>query len=165
MPVYAIFGIIASFPAAFIIWIGMVSPFKNEDGTSNEPESLEPSDREPSDRKFSATLDYQILKRKLNRIVLPICSMLLIPWVIFLATTLYGSISAYGLATIWGAAIPTIGIYGSMLLSAKLLDTKGKLTKGIWLLLTLLFMVILAWVGIYILFLLSGIGDTLDSLF
>jgi len=142
MPVYAIFGVIVSFPAAFVLWTGFAISFKNEDGA----------------------LDYQILKRRLNRIVLPLCLILFIPWTIFLATTLYGSIWAYALATVWAAAIPGIGIYCSMLFSAKLLAAKEKLTKGSWLVLTLIFLAAIALLGLYIMFLLTDLGDTLDSL-
>jgi len=143
MPVYAIFGVLVSLPATLILWTGFAISMK----------------------KGIGIIDFQILKRRLNRILLPICLVLFIPWAIFLATTLYGNIWAYGLATIWAAAIPTIGIYFSMFFSGKLLSTRGKLYKGKWLLFTLIFIVIIAMIGSFILFFLTGLGDILESLF
>ena len=142
MPVAAIFGFFASFAATFLLWAGMALPLKKENGS----------------------LDYQILKRRLNHILLPICLVLFVPCVTFLATTLYGSILAYGLATIWAAAVLTIGMYCSIYFSAMLLNSKGKLSFIKWLLLTLLFLILLAVLGFFILLLLIGIGHQLEMI-
>ena len=137
MPLFAIFGAIAFIPAALVLWTGLAISMETENGT----------------------LDYQILKRRLNRILLPICIVLFVPWAIFLGTAVYGSIFAYGLAVLWCAAVPTLGIYCSIFLSAKLLNGEGKLTKGKWLLCTLIFSVLILAAGIGGFFLFTGLGD------
>ena len=142
MPVYAILGALAFVPAVLLLWTGFAISLKTENGN----------------------LHYQILKRRLNRILLPICIVLFIPWAIYLGTAIYGNIFAYGLALLWCAGVPTLGIYCCMLFSAMLLNAKGKLSKGKWLLLTLGFAVLLLTAGIGIFLLLLGLGDLLDTL-
>ena len=146
MPLFAMFGMIASFPATLFLWMGIATSLKTEDGY----------------------LDYQILKRRINRIVLPICLVLLVICVmVFVPMVLSygGNLLAYGLEILWCAAIPTIGMYCSLLLSAGLLNTRNKLTKGKWLLLTLGFSALLALLGIVVMILLDSFCGSLNSLF
>jgi hypothetical protein len=143
MPLFAIFGMIISIPATLFLWTGFALSLKKKEGT----------------------LDYQILKRRLKRVLLPICLVLFVSWFIFLLTTIYGNTLFYVIATLWGAAIPTIGIYCSIFFSTKLLNNKNKLSKGKWLLLTLIFMMVLIIIGYIIFFILTGISEQLDSLF
>jgi len=141
MPLFAMFGMILSFPAIFLLWAGMAIPLAKEGGT----------------------LDYQILKRRLNRIVLPICLVLLVVFVCLIAPAVYGSFAAYFPASLWAAAVPTIGMYCSLFFSAKLLAVKGKLSKGYWLLLSLIFLALIAVIGFFIYwFIFEPIGAALD---
>ena len=137
MPLFAIFGAIAFIPAALLLWTGLAISMETENGT----------------------LNYQILKRRLNGILLPICIVLFALWGGFLTTTVYGSILAYGLAILWCAAVPTLGIYCSIFLSAKLLNNRWKLTKIKWLLCTLGFTVLILAAGIGGFYLFTGLGD------
>jgi len=145
MPLFAMIGMIASFPGTLVLWLGMATSLKTEDGT----------------------LDYQILKRRINRIVLPICLVLFVICVIVfvpMVLSYSGNLFAYGLEILWCAAVPTIGMYCTLCLSAKLLNTRNKLTKGKWLLLTLGFSALLVVLGIVVMMLLDAVGGSLNSL-
>ena len=146
MPVYAILAMIISFPATLLIWAGIARSFKKDDGT----------------------LDYQILKRRLSRILLPICIVVFVLCLIPFSASVFsygGSFQAYGLAIIWGAAIPTIGIYCSMLFAARSLNAKGNLTPGKWGLWTTAYSALLLGVGFMaLMFLWVPLGGFLESL-
>jgi len=141
MPVWAIIGTLVSIPVLLLLWTGFAFSLKKDDGT----------------------FDYPVLKRRLHHILLPICIVLFISWLILLLNTLYGSKLAYGIATLWGAAIPTIGIYCSIYFSARFLNAKGILSKKKWFQWTLIFTAILVVIGGIVLVLLTGLGDFLDS--
>jgi len=142
MPLWAMMGAIVSLPAMALLWTGMAISLRNVNGM----------------------LDYNILKKRLNSIVLPICLVLFIPCVILFSTSIYGSILVYGPAALFGALVPTIGIYCSLFFSAKLLDSKGSLSKGKWFLLTLGIMALLAISGFFIFSLLVSLGDFINNL-
>ncbi|MCL2506056.1 MAG: hypothetical protein FWE93_07505 [Alphaproteobacteria bacterium] len=145
MPLFAMFAFFASFPATLFIWTGMATSSKTEDGA----------------------LDYQILKRRINRTVLPSCLVLFVICVIVfvpMVLSYSGNLLAYGLEILWCAAVPTIGMYCTLFLSAKLLNTGNKLTKGKWLLLTLGFSALLVVLGIVVMMLLDAFCGSLNSL-
>ena len=127
---FAMLGWVFSFPALLILWTGMALPLMEKGGR----------------------LNYQILKKRLNIIVLPIC---LAAFVFFFCSwAFYGSYGismyTYGLAIIWISAFYTIGIYCCLLFSARMLNAANKLFKGRWLLWTVLFYATLVAVGILI---------------
>ena len=114
-----IFGLLvsaASFPVTLLLWAGMAFSLKKTDGK----------------------LDYQILKRRLNRIVLPLCIVLFVGCAILLYLVT-GDQLYYAPAILWGAALTTIGMYCSLFFSAKIADRHGNLTRGEWMGLTTLF--------------------------
>jgi len=76
-----------------------------------------------------------------------------------------GSIWAYGLEILWGAAVPTIGMYCSLFFTAKLLNSNGHLSKAKWLLCTLAFSVLLMILGVFFLFVLDSFCGSLNSFF
>ena len=113
MPVFAMLAMIVSFPATLTIWAGMAHSPKQEDGT----------------------IDYGILKRRLDRILLPICiAAFALCFALFTPSVLSygGNFWAYAPAIAWGAGIPTIGIYWSLSSAAKRLHSKGNLLPGKW---------------------------------
>ena len=135
IPMYAMLGMIASLPATLFLWTGLALSLKKEDGK----------------------LNYQVLKRRLNWFVLPICLVVLGYGVQICVQ----QISFYGrsnnilfdaLVILWSLAFPSFGMYCSMLFSAMLLNAKGKLSKGKWFLLTLLFAILLTAIGFFGLF-------------
>jgi len=139
MPLFAWIGMIFSLPATALLWLGMARALKKEDGT----------------------LEYAILQRRLNRIVLPVCLALFVPGAIFLSTAIMdlSDLFYYLPAILWGAAVPTVGIYATLSLSAARLNKKGKLTSGKWLGVTLGFAALLIVIGIVGLMLLTALGD------
>jgi len=139
MPLIALLGMLVSLPATALLWLGMARALKKEDGT----------------------LDYAILKRRLNRIALPVCLALFVPVAIYLPYQIadLSEILYYLPAVLWGAAVPTVGMYCAIFLSAALLSKKGKLTSGRWLGATLGFSALLIVAGVVVLFLLAGLGD------
>ncbi|MCL1897043.1 MAG: hypothetical protein FWG03_10940 [Clostridiales bacterium] len=139
MPLYAIFGAVVSFPATLLLWAGMAVSITKGDGTA----------------------DYPVIKRRLNRVLLPLCGALYICCVFLFAAAIYGSIVVYAAPILWGAAVPTLGIYGSVFCSATILNAKGKLTKGKWFLLTMLLSALIAIAGTVITFLLANLCDSL----
>ena len=147
MPVFAILAMVISFPATVLIWAGMAPSLKKEDGT----------------------LDFNILKRRLNRILLPIClaaCVLLVISFVPMVVSYGGSFLTYGLAIIWGAAIPTIGIYCAMFFSARRLNAKGNLVRGKWGYMTAAYSVLIIAIGfLALMFLFLPLGDSLQNLF
>ena len=142
MPMMVLFGAFISLPATLVLWLGLASPMQTDVGP----------------------MDYKILKRRLNRIALPICLVLfaLLAWVCVI--NVYGNIWAFMPESIWGAAFPTLGIYFAMLLSAKVL-VGNNLSKGKWLLIALAFMAAIAIVGFTIMvFVLEPLCYALDDL-
>ena len=136
MPVFAIIAMLISFPATVLIWAGMAPSLKLADGT----------------------LNYPILKRRLTCILLPVC---IVVFVLFLnpftssVLSYGGSFSEYGLAIIWGAAIPTIGIYCALFFSARRLNSKGNLASGKWGLWAMLYSAVILGIGFLVLMFLS----------
>ena len=144
MPLYAILAFCVSFPATLLIWTGMATSLGEEDGT----------------------LDYQRLRRRLNRVLLPICLGLFVLCALFLNSGLstydgIGDLLSYGPSLLWGAAVPTIGIYCSVSSSARLLNSTSNLSKRRWFLCTLLFIVLILVIGFIVFTILSAIGDSL----
>jgi len=137
IPMVALFGAIFSFPATFFLWAGLAISLKKEDGK----------------------LNFSILKRRLNRFVLPICLASSIPWIIFCINQLsfYGSSLSVNMLTIWVSAVHSIGMYLPIFFSAKLLNDRNNLTKDNWLLLTLAFAVLMVIIGVVGSFLLMAI--------
>jgi len=147
MPYFAMLAFLAAFPAALILWTGLATTMTTDDGL----------------------LDYPILKRRLKRVLLPICLILFIACSSLLVLTLdpstYGGrVQDYWLSMLWAAAVTTIGIFFSMYLSAKLLSTLGKhLTKVKWFLCTLVFTALMLILGFFIFMVLVSFGDSLRS--
>ena len=137
IPMLAMFGAFFSFPATFLLWTGLAVSLKKEDGK----------------------LDYFILKRRLKRIVLPICMAFTILWIIFCINQLsfYGSSTSAILLTIWTSAVHSVGMYLPIFCSAKLLNERNNLTKGKWFSLTLAFAVLMVIIGVVGTFLLMAI--------
>jgi len=142
MPMMSLFGAIASLPATFFVWTGMALSVKTEDGI----------------------LDYPILKRRLNRVVLPICLMLfaLLAWIC--VGNVYGDILAYLPASLWGALFPSLGIYLSLYYSAKIIKRSSYLTKSRWLSAAMAFITVIAVVGWFVLLLVfEPLGNALNK--
>ena len=142
MPVYAILGFFASFLATIFLWTGLALSYKIKNNS----------------------LEYKILEKRFKHILLPVCLVLFVPCAVFLMTTLYGSIFAYGMAAIWVAAVLTLGIYCSISFSAMWLNISGKLTYIKWFLLTLLFYILFSLIGFFVLVFLVAIGDGIEGI-
>jgi len=121
MPMFAILGVIAALPATLLLWAGLAISLNSDDDVTQ----------------------YPIIKRRLNRIALPIC-LLPSPFLVILAINernFYGGsdlgilIDVIAIACL--AALPVVGIYGSLAISANWLNKTGKLTQARWLLVAL----------------------------
>jgi len=128
MPMFAMLAMIVAAPAGLFINLGLAINAKKEDGT----------------------LDYQIVKTRLIRIILPLalvlfalCLFAYVPNVLDYG----GDLRAYWMEILWCAAVPTLGIYFVLFASAKFLDGKSKLTKVNWFFITLILIIILAVIG------------------
>ena len=128
IPMYSIFGAIFSFPATFLLWSGLAISLKKEDGK----------------------LNYTIIKRRLKRIILPICLLFFVLFAIICINQLsfYGVNASAILLSIWFSSVYSVGMYLPIFYSAKILDEKGNLTKKRWLLLTLALALAMAIIGI-----------------
>ena len=138
IPLMAMFGACFSFPATFFLWTGLVVSLKNEDGK----------------------LNYSILKRRLNRIILPICIASSIPWIIFCVNqfSFYGVSFSSIMLSIWTTTVHSVGMYFPIFCSAKYLNDRNNLTKNKWLLMTLAFAVLMVIIGFVVSFLWMSIG-------
>jgi len=142
MPIMSILGAVVSLPATLFIGMGMASSSKTGDGK----------------------LDYQILKRRLNRIALPICLVMFFFFALAGVDSVYGDIWAYIPACLWGAAFPTVGIYLALSLSAKVLSSGSNLSTGMWLVLSIVFIVLIAVLGLSVLLgVLEPLGDEISQ--
>ena len=125
-------------PLMFLVWAGFALPMKSEDGI----------------------LNYQVLVRRLNRILLPICIVLfgLLFW------SISGTISEAGvLLPLWVASFPTLGIFLAARQSAAWLHASKRrsLTKGKWFLFLLVAVVSLILIGALGTFLFAASGPIL----
>ena len=141
MPLFALNEAIVFIPITVMIWTGMAAALKKEDGS----------------------LDYQRLKRRLTRILLPICAVLFALAFYLNFIGVYGNILAYFLATLWASAVPTWGIFCAIALPAKILSTRGHLYKGRWFIWSSVCAVAISLIGILVFILLSILGDSLYS--
>ena len=142
--IYAMYGWVIALPATLLLWAGIAAGLSKEE---------------------NGTLEYQMLKRKLSRVLLPICLVSFAICAVFSmvhVSSYGGGLLAYGPAVLWIAAFYTIGIYCAMLLSAKMLNTSGSLSKGKWFLLTFVFYVLFLIIGIAVALLLDRLGGILD---
>ena len=137
IPLLAVFGVFYSFPATFFLWTGLAVSLKKED----------------------EKLNYFILKRRLQRIVLPICMVYTILWIVFCIDQLssYGSSTLAILLTVWISTVHSVEMYLPIFCSAKLLNKRNNLTKGKWFALTLAFAVLMVIIRIVGTFLLMNI--------
>jgi hypothetical protein len=100
-------------PAMFFVWSGFARPLMEDDGT----------------------IDYAVLKRRLDRVLLPICA---IGFALFLGFFLLprGMMSEFMIAEIGFTALlmlpHTLGLYVTARLSALLLHKLGRLTAGLY---------------------------------
>jgi hypothetical protein len=120
---------ICIFPAAFIVWTGFALSLKSESGNIN----------------------YHVLVRRLNRVLLPICLVLFVILSLFLLwSTAFYSGYRYILLLLWIALFPSVGIFAAARISLDgLNDSKPEgFTKGQWLLRLLVTAVILKICGI-----------------
>ena len=146
MPIYALFAMIASFPATFFVWAGIAGSLKKEDGS----------------------MEYQILKRRLNRILLPICIIAFVLCFIpfsFNVLDYGGSLAAYWPAIAWGAGVPTVGIYCVLLFTARRLNGRGLLFKMKWLKWVLISSALMLVIAFFVLILfIVPLGDFFNGL-
>jgi len=121
------FSWIIILPSMFFVWAGFALPMKSENGE----------------------VDYQILIRRLDFILLPICVGLFC--LLFFGMTINAVSESDGslLLAFWVAAFPTLGIFFAARASASALRNSkaDKFTKGKWLLYLLLFAILLIIVG------------------
>ena len=137
--IYVIMGWVFTLPATVLLWAGMALPLKTENGM----------------------LDYQILKRRLIRITLPICLVMFAFFAYNLASnsSFYsGNITDYLLANIWTASYYTLGIFFSIFFAGMMLNSNNKLSKGKLFLWTVVFYVLMLIIGIPVSFLLESLG-------
>lgn len=141
VPFFSTFAIIASAPLSLLLWLGLALPLKKE----------------------GENLDFQLIKLRIKRLVIPLIIIMFIAGLIILPSFLakYSDILFYFLSVIWGAAAPGLVLYLSLLLSAAVLNKAQRLTKLSWFILTFVFAVILAIIAIYLLFVFEGIGYSL----
>jgi len=130
----AIFSYFVTLPAIFIIGAGM-----GMTGVAG-----------------NGKLDYQILKRKLDSYLKPIC---LVVFCIVLFASLYlvlfegMDLSKIHIFLLFGAF--PIGIHISMSYSAETLNSKGKLFAGRWLMLSIVYILLFGVVGLFLLLMFS----------
>ena len=89
-------------------------------------------------------LNYQTIKSKMKRSALLKYLAVFVVLAALNASLIIGSIFDYGLAILWSAAIPTLGVYLSVLYSAKFTADSRNLTKGNWQLFAVAFVVLFA---------------------
>ena len=145
IPMMAMYGSIFSFPATLLLWTGLAVSFKKEGGK----------------------IDYTILKRRLIRVVFPICIALSIPWIVFCINQLssYGSDVASIMLAIWTSTVHSVGMCVPIFYAAKVLIKRGNLIKKEWFNLTFAFaiyMVISVVVGTFLLMVLQGLMSWLE---
>jgi len=131
IPIFAIFGTIATFPATLVIWTNMASSVVNGDGS----------------------LNYALLRKRLIKYtLLPVSIVSLVLWI----GIVMGQISSYGgnlivavISTVFVVAVHIGGIYVSIFYSAKLVNViSHRFTRDKWLLSTLIFAALMVVVGI-----------------
>ena len=123
IPVYAMLGVAASFPAMLLLWTGLAVSSKIEDGEIN----------------------LKALKRKILLIMLPVGILTLIGSVSMVIgqTSFYGgSVVFYMLAVTMLLCIGFAGAYMSIYYSAKRFSESSRLTKVKWFLMALIFFVL-----------------------
>lgn len=135
------------FPAMLIVWVGFALPLETEDGTIN----------------------YEILVRRLNRVLLPICAtVFILPLAVYIlpliphSLTLNAFMGMFSLAIL--ISIPIFGIFFASRLAAAGLHKSGRLSKGRYLgrvmgaTVLLHIVIILAWWVIFMLY--DALGGT-----
>ena len=142
MPMFAFFSAICAVPAAILLWTGMALPIKTENGQ----------------------LDYAIIKRRMLRIVLPVC----IAAYIFLVYISAQSVSSYsdnywdyGLAILVSAVFLTFVPYLSVFFAARYLNADVSLTKKRFLLWTVIFSVALTILSVLVFLGCLALGDAI----
>jgi len=116
-------------------------------------------------------LNYDILRERLNRILLPICSVLYLILIIPIALLLpqispadswdlerYANLTNQAPAILLGAAILPLGVYAALTFSAFLLRKRGNIPTSTWLLRSSALMVVLTVTGIVSALALSSAG-------
>jgi len=129
------------FPPVLLIWAGFALPVRTEYGEIN----------------------YPILVKRLNRVLLPICIVL---FCVLLYNGIFDFISFQAgevLSVIWTAAFPTLGLFLTARISAaRLYDSHSRdFTKGWWLVSLLLYTIALIVIGALGLFLFLFIDSVL----
>ena len=121
---FAFLSMINTLPMILILWAGLAIPMNFEEDKDNS-----------------------LLKRRVNRIVLPICVVLFVLAVLMLSTdNMYISSMARAMpAIIWISAFPTIGVWGALRLAAN-----TAISKKEWLAISLAYGVALAIGGVII---------------
>jgi len=97
-------------------------------------------------------MDFPVLKRRLQRTLLPLCLVLSVIYVLILIQGFWETkdFLTYGVVTIWLALIFSVGLYFALYFSAQHLHNKGKLTLGRWFLRALIYGVLIIVGGIII---------------
>ena len=142
LPMFAVMCAIVSVPAALLLWTGMALPLK----------------------KVNGYLDYAVFKRRMLRIVLPVCIAFYILFVYMGAsgTLPYsGGKLAYWPAILANAVILAFVPYLSSLFAAGRLNAVGRLTMGKCLLWTAIFSVALTLLGLAVFMGFLTLGDYL----
>jgi len=125
-------------PSIFFVWAGFALPMKSENGG----------------------IDYQVLIKRLDFILLPICVGLFC--LLFFGMTINVISESDGslLLAFWVAAFPTLGIFFAARASASVLrNSKAeKFSKGKWLLYLLVLAILLIIAGALGTFLFAGLG-------
>ena len=140
IPVYVMTGSIVSFPATLWLWAGFAATIKDENGR----------------------LNFGVLGRRLKWVLLPICCVSIIPWIAIMISQLsyYGGNPASWVPAIaWAAFLHNIGVYIAIYRSAKKLNEKDLLSKGMWFRSTFMHGVMIAIVGFFVSLLLVGFGS------
>jgi len=143
LPIYAIFGFVFSFPITFFICLGMAAiPYDAE-----------------------GLLDTTAIRKKLVKIILPLCVLIFGFLFYSLADTnrLYGDFKAYGFLIAWISFILTFGIFFSLLLALKYIEKKGVRTRQRFFLCTLGYLVLIMIIGVIGMIVFSTLGDSLQN--
>jgi len=122
LPLFAVFGAIVSIPVTLSLVSGVVNSIKKEGGN----------------------LNYQSIKDDMKRSALRECIAIFVVLAVLNASFIFGSIFEYWPIILWSAAIPTLGMYFSVLYSAKYVAGSRDLTKGNWQLFAIVFVILFA---------------------
>jgi hypothetical protein len=129
---------ISILPAMIFIWAGFALPVEKEYGE----------------------LNYEILKMRLNRVLLPTC---IIFFVLFFSACIFDMVENsffdlfFTFTALWGVSYPTFGFFAAVRFSAASLEKRDALTKGSLFLRMFCMAILLKIIGLLGIFLIGGI--------